>query len=42
MNINLGSNKVQIKLNDDDDDEQDNTFKSDEKIHLDEDDEDEK
>jgi len=41
VNINLGSNKVQIKLNDDDDDDPD-SFKSDEKIHLDEDDEDEK
>ena len=41
VNINLGTNKVQIKLNDDDDDDPD-SFKSDEKIHLDEDDEDEK
>ena len=42
VNINLGSNRVQINLNDDDDDVQDNSLKSDEKIHLDEDDEDEK
>ena len=41
VNINLGSNKVQIKLNDDDDDEPE-SFKSDEKIHLEEDDEEEK
>jgi superfamily II DNA/RNA helicase len=43
VNINLGSNRVQIKLNDDDDDEDmNNSFKSGEKIHLDEDEEDEK
>ena len=44
VNINLGTNKVQIKLNDDDDDDDDinNSFKSAEKIHLNEDDEDEK
>ena len=46
VNINLGGggNKVQINLRDDDDDEdnvQENTFKSEEKIHLDEDDDDE-
>ena len=43
INLGVGGNKVQIHLNDDEDDiQEENMLKSEDKIHIDEDDEEDK